>query len=200
VAPLTLDRTAVQTGVAVADTELSTRAAVAVRQRSTTQRPDDAPDPRKSDARTPGRPETSVGLVDALNGSASRSRKGSSALDEALVALRDVAAGNGAAPHALETARLLKRAALERKHSAPRTASVALVVSDALTFTNLADLAEPARQPLHKAVETLVKPFISTDDECDLMKSLLANRWYVTPAFNGAAILAAAEGQAQQHR
>jgi hypothetical protein len=134
--------------------------------------------------------------MEALRQSVEQPRKGASALDEALVSLRELAMGHGGAPDALETARLLKRAALERKHSAPRTASVALLVSDALTFTNVANLAAVARQPLRTALETLVKPFISTEDERQVMQSLLANQWYVTPAFNGAAILA--EAQAPQ--
>jgi hypothetical protein len=148
---------------------------------------------RPADTQEEGKPAslgtvTAVGLADALRQSVERARRGPSALDEALASLRELAAGNGGAPDALETARLLKRAALERKHSAPRTASVALVVADALTFTNVAVLAQAARQPLTLALQTLVKPFISTENEREVMRSFLANRWYVTPAFDAAVL------------
>jgi hypothetical protein len=106
------------------------------------------------------------------------------ALDQALAALKDVAVGSADETRWMRAARLLRQAALERKYGSPRLASAALVVSDALTFTELQDVDEGRREPLRFALRVLTQPFISTDDEAAMFQAFLARGWYDTAAFD----------------
>jgi hypothetical protein len=125
-------------------------------------------------------------LVEALRESVRRARTATtSALDESVAALRDIASG-GTEAEGIHVARLLRHAALERKHSAPRVASVALLLSDALTFTSVASLSEEDLQPLRTGLLCLMNAFVSTADERRVLRELIAHQWYVTPGFDPA--------------
>jgi hypothetical protein len=106
------------------------------------------------------------------------------ALDDALVALRPLFQEDHAADGEwLLASRLLRRAAIERKHSSPRAASIALVMSDALGFTDMKTVPAERRGPLREGFIALGKPFISTDDERGVLQGLLEAGFYVTPGF-----------------
>jgi hypothetical protein len=103
------------------------------------------------------------------------------ALDEAIGALQDVALGDvvrGA--DAARAARLLRSAAVERRVSAPRVAGVALLVGDALLFTRVEGLSKPQRAPLRLALRLLNEPFVAQMQESQLVDSLLDHGWEVT--------------------
>jgi hypothetical protein len=115
---------------------------------------------------------------------AAESVQRTTALDQALAALKDVAVGSADEARWMRAARLLRQAAVERKYGSPRVASAALVVSDALTFTELQHVDEGRREPLRVALRVLTQPFVSTEDEAAMFQAFLAGGWYVTAAFD----------------
>jgi hypothetical protein len=151
---------------------------------------DDVSQSRRPTAGSTEETASVVDLMDALRRSVEEARqrkRKASALDEALVALRRVIPEGPSDPADwMEAGRLLRHAAIERKFSAPRTASVALVLSDALSFTEPGSITHERREPLRQGFSLLMKPFISTDEERELFRGLLRGKWYVTPGFDPA--------------
>lgn len=151
-------------------------------------RPTDRSEPSRS-----AEPQTG-GPLGELRESVTRSRRHrTSALDAAIAAaqaLLRVEAIDDA--EWVTAARALRSAAVERRRSSPRVASVALLLSDALGFTDPATLAIADRVPLRVGCEVLMQPFVSTDDERRVFAALLEHRWYVTGAFDADGFAAAA--------
>jgi hypothetical protein len=106
------------------------------------------------------------------------------ALDRALAALKHIAVGTADEAGWMQAARLLRQAALERKYGSPRVASAALVVSDALMFTEVGHAGDEGREPLRVALRTLTQPFVSEEDEAEMFRAFLNGGWYVTAAFD----------------
>ena len=109
-------------------------------------------------------------------------------LDQAIGALREIVIADGVEPPvAAKAARLLRGAALERRVSAPRVAGIALLVSDALLFTDLDAMTSAQRAPLRHAMRVLSEPFVAQSDESRLVDGLLDNGWDVTASLDGEA-------------
>jgi hypothetical protein len=110
-------------------------------------------------------------------------------LDEANAALQRVALhANVSASSWCHAARMLRSAALERRVVAPRVASVALLLADALTFTAPEDVSSTQRGvALKPGLKLLTQPFISTAEEGSLVDALLDNGWDVMASFDPAA-------------
>ncbi|MDQ6775391.1 MAG: hypothetical protein M3071_04025 [Actinomycetota bacterium] len=81
----------------------------------------------------------------------------------------------------LEVAQRLRRAAVVGRHRAPRHAAVALILSDALTFTPSGSVDESWRSALLEGLLALQSPFVSTDVERRLVRALLRAGWKVIP-------------------
>jgi len=112
-----------------------------------------------------------------------------SMLDEAAAALQTVALQpNVTGSEWLRAARLLRSAALERRVVAPRIASVAVLLSDALTFTQPTDVSPAQRGALRSGLKLLTQPFVSTVDEGSLVDALLDNGWDVMASFQAEAL------------
>jgi len=110
-------------------------------------------------------------------------------LDEAAAALQTVALQpNVTGSEWLRAARLLRSAALERRVVAPRIASVAVLLSDALTFTQPTDVSPAQRGALRSGLKLLTQPFVSTVDEGSLVDALLDNGWDVMASFQAEAL------------
>jgi hypothetical protein len=112
-----------------------------------------------------------------------------SMLDEAAAALQTVALKpNVAGSEWCHAARLLRSAALERRVVAPRIASVALLLADALTFTSPGDVSPNQRDgALKPGLRLLTQPFVSTAEEGGLVDALLDNGWDVMASFHAEA-------------
>lgn len=150
-------------------------------------------DPESGDA--PSFPAGTSGVVEALDAAVQESTPASrsSALDEALAALKPLIVRTDATESEwLHAARLLRVAAIERRFSSPRVASTALLLSDALSFTEVETVGVVGRAPLKRGLTLLMQAFVSTDDERGLLRELLEHRWYVTPGFDAEAFAAVA--------
>jgi hypothetical protein len=133
----------------------------------------------------PGTPTSLVsGARTTERSDSAESVQRTTALDQALAALKEVAVGSADEARWMRAARLLRQAALERKYGSPRVASAALVVSDALTFTEVQHVDEGGREPLRVALRVLTQPFVSTEDEAAMFQAFLTGGWYVTAAFD----------------
>ncbi len=119
-------------------------------------------------------------------------------LDDAVAALQPVALEPESTPsERAMAARLLRSAALERRLLAPRVAGVAVLLSDALTFTSLSEgVSGSQREALKVGLRLLTEPFISTGEEGDFVDALLNSGWdIVAPLdFGELAELDVAEG------
>ncbi len=124
--------------------------------------------------------------MDALRASVQESHATeATCLDRALAALKPLVVRDEVGEEDwVHASRLLREAAIERRHSFPRVASVALLVADALMFTEVGTVAQADRVPLRFAVRLLSQRFISTEEERELLRGLLHHGWYVTPSFN----------------
>jgi hypothetical protein len=83
----------------------------------------------------------------------------------------------------METARVLNRVAVDIYRSDPRAATLALALSDALTFTPPAELESKDLRPLFDGLRLLRAPFISGEAEERVFQSLLDHGWTVTADF-----------------
>ena len=162
---------------------------------STTSAPTDLPEPVGESVASVVEPDehrpaatTTPSLFEELRESLRTSTSGrtrASALDEALASLKPLlAAGDVEDAEWVRAARLLRSAAIERRLSSPRVASVALLLSDALFFTEVGTIALADRTPLKTGFRMLLQSFVSTEDERSIFRELLEHRWYVTPAFD----------------
>jgi hypothetical protein len=84
----------------------------------------------------------------------------------------------------MSAARCLRSAALELRLAAPRTASVALLLSDAIAFTPASE--ETNKAPLQFGLRLLMEPFVPSAEEERLFDRLLDGGWEVTNAFDAA--------------
>jgi len=106
-------------------------------------------------------------------------------LDRALLELKKVAVDGADGETMTAAARLLRATAVERRMRAPRTASVALLVSDAITYTPSKVIAEN-RQPLVTALRWLQEPFVPVEAEEAMFDTLLEAGWDITGGFDAA--------------
>lgn len=106
-------------------------------------------------------------------------------LAEALVALKHVALdrGNNEATW-MDAAQRLRTAAVAGRSRAPRHAALALIFSDALTFTLPEDVGDQGWGGLVRGLVCLQEPFISSDDERVVIRSLLEGGWSITGPFD----------------
>lgn len=110
---------------------------------------------------------------------------GRTILDEALGALQGVALSDSVtAEDAVRASRLLRAVAVERRVSAPRLSGVAVLVSDALLFTQVEGFSRAQRAPLREALRLLASPFVPQADEGMLVDHLLDNGWDVTASLD----------------
>lgn len=106
------------------------------------------------------------------------------ALASGALALRGLMASTLTDEHSIEAARTLKTVALRCKNRFPRHAALALVVSDALAFTEVAALTDRdvARSALRPAFSALLGNFIAATTERQVLDALLEAGWKLTPA------------------
>jgi hypothetical protein len=76
----------------------------------------------------------------------------------------------------------LLRAGREWRNANPRTAAVAFRLSDAMAFTELAEISGTDARVLRRGARLLLEPFIAGDDESALMRDMLNAEWTVTAA------------------
>ncbi len=86
-----------------------------------------------------------------------------------------------------EAAQRLRRVAVTGRSQAPRHAAIALVVSDALTFTPKVARAPASRSGLVAALRSLQEPFVSADMERTVVQELLRGGWKLTAPFDAGA-------------
>jgi hypothetical protein len=126
----------------------------------------------------PGTPASAVAGQTTDRSDGAEMVEKTTALDQALAALKQVALGTADEAGWMQAERLLRQAALERKYGSPRVASAALVVSDALMFTEIGHVRDRGLGPLRVALRTLTQPFVSEDDEAGMFRGFLNGGWY----------------------
>jgi hypothetical protein len=106
-------------------------------------------------------------------------------LSEALVALKHVAFDRGKNEATwMDAAQRLRTAAIVGRTRAPRHAALALIFSDALTFTLPEDVGDHGWGALMQGLVSLQEPFISSDSERFAIRSLLEGGWSITGPFD----------------
>lgn len=84
----------------------------------------------------------------------------------------------------MDAAQRLRTAAVVGRSRAPRHAALALILGDALTFTDPEDLSEKSWGCLVQGLIALQEPFISSDRERTLIRALLNWGWSLTGPFD----------------
>ena len=106
-------------------------------------------------------------------------------LADALVALKHVAFDRGKTEATwMDAAQRLRTAAIVGRSRAPRHAALALIFSDALTFTLPEDVGDHGWGALVRGLVSLQEPFISSDNERAAIRSLLEGGWSITGPFD----------------
>lgn len=108
-------------------------------------------------------------------------------LDSALASLRDfLKSAVTENAEAIAVARQLRDAAVRIKNRNPRHAALALVLSDALAFTDMSalDQSDTSRAPLARGFQSLLNPFVSGETEQFVVEKLLEKGWSLTPPFD----------------
>jgi hypothetical protein len=86
----------------------------------------------------------------------------------------------------MQVSRALRETSVEHRRFAPRVASVALLLSDALAFTPPEQVEGERRRPLASGLQLLLEPFVPQDREEHLFRSLVTSGWRVTAYFDDA--------------
>jgi len=84
----------------------------------------------------------------------------------------------------MQTARLLRRAAVDQDRQSPRVASVALLLSDALLNSALLEATAERRNALRLGLDLLMDSFVPQEREEQLVRALLDAGWEITAPFN----------------
>jgi hypothetical protein len=87
----------------------------------------------------------------------------------------------------MDAAQKLRRVAATGRSQSPRHAAIALVVSDALTFTPSRARATASRAGLLAALRSLREPFVSAEMEREVVEDLVAGGWKLTAPFDASA-------------
>jgi hypothetical protein len=104
---------------------------------------------------------------------------------DALVALKEVTLASADNELTwMNAAARLRRAAVECRRRAPRHAALALIMSDALTFTTVGHDRPHTKTALITALQTLQEPFVSSQREREILDSLLRSGWSLTGPFD----------------
>lgn len=125
----------------------------------------------------------SAAKVDSTRAAPARPR----ALDDALAALSEVALHGARTPALwMEAARKLERAAVEEDSRAPRRATLAISLADALACTSPEEVDEAGLESLKAGYRLLFLPYISSDAERDVFRGLLRSRWTFSAPYDEA--------------
>ena len=84
----------------------------------------------------------------------------------------------------MQTARILRRAAVDQSQISPRVASISLLLSDTLVNSLTIDLTSERRQALRLGLDLLMDSFVPQEKEEELFRSLLNAGLEITGPFN----------------
>lgn len=84
----------------------------------------------------------------------------------------------------MQTARILRRAAVDQSQISPRVASISLLLSDTLVNSLTIDLTPERRQALRLGLDLLMDSFVPQEKEEELFRSLLNAGLEITSPFN----------------
>jgi hypothetical protein len=83
----------------------------------------------------------------------------------------------------MQTARHLRRAAVDQSHQSPRVASIALLLSDALLNSAVLDVTQDRQNALRLGLDLLMDSFVPQEREEELLRALIEAGWNITAPF-----------------